>query len=297
MTRILLAIISLFLFNQSSFSQTKSPKEFLGYELGSRFSRHHQVVDYFEHVSTNNNNVKLIKYGETYEKRSLNLAIVTSPKNFSRLEEIRNNQLRSARLIDGDAGEQDIAIVWLSYNVHGNESVSTEVAMQTLFELVSPENSKTKKWLENTVVIIDPCINPDGRERYVNWYSQKSNSPYNKNPDAIEHHEPWPRGRANHYLFDLNRDWAWATQIETQQRLVVYNSWMPHVHVDFHEQGVNSPYYFAPAAKPYHEVVSSFQKDFQKVIGKNHAKYFDEKGWLYFTNEVFDLLYPSYGDT
>ena len=297
MIRFLLAIISLFLFNQSSYSQTKSPKEFLGYELGSRFSRHHQVVDYFEHVSTNNNNVKLIKYGETYEKRSLNLAIVTSPKNFSRLEEIRNNQLRSARLIDGDAGEQDIAIVWLSYNVHGNESVSTEVAMQTLFELVSPENSKTKKWLENTVVIIDPCINPDGRERYVNWYSQKSNSPYNKNPDAIEHHEPWPEGRANHYLFDLNRDWAWATQIETQQRLVVYNSWMPHVHVDFHEQGVNSPYYFAPAAKPYHEVVSSFQKDFQKVVGKNHAKYFDEKGWLYFTNEVFDLLYPSYGDT
>ena len=188
MIRILLAILSLFLFNQFSYSQTKSPKEFLGYELGSRFSRHHQVVDYFEHVSNSSKNVKLIKYGETYEKRSLNLAIITSPNNFSKLEEIRNNQLRSARLIDGDPGEQDIAIVWLSYNVHGNESVSTEVAMQTLFELVNPENSEAKNWLKNTVVIIDPCINPDGRERYVNWYSQKSNSPYNKNPDAIEHH-------------------------------------------------------------------------------------------------------------
>ncbi len=297
MTRFLLIILSFLFFIHQGNSQTKSPKEYLGYELGTRFSRHHQVVDYFKYVSTNNSNVKLMKYGETYEKRSLNLAIVTSPDNFSKLEEIRNNQLCSAGLVEGTVKEQDIAIVWLSYNVHGNESVSTEVAMQTLFELVNPENAKTQKWLENTVVIIDPCINPDGRERYVNWYYQKGNMPYNKNPDAIEHHEPWPGGRANHYLFDLNRDWAWATQIETVQRLEVYNSWMPHVHVDFHEQDVNSPYYFAPAAEPYHEVVTSFQRDFQKTIAKNHAAYFDEKGWLYFTKEEFDLLYPSYGDT
>ena len=33
------------------------------------------------------------------------------------------------------------------------------------------------------------------------------------------------------------------------------------------------------------------------MIGKNHAKYFDKNNWLYFTKEVFDLLYPSYGDT
>jgi len=297
MIRFCLAILSFFIFIPFIFSQTKSPKAYLGYELGSRFSRHHQVVDYFEHVATQNENVKLIKYGETYEKRSLNLAIVTSPNNFSKLEQIRKNQLHSARLTGGAESEQDIAVVWLSYNVHGNESVSTEVAMQTLFELVNPDNEVTKKWLENTVVIIDPCINPDGRERYVNWYYQKANMPYNKNPDAIEHHEPWPGGRANHYLFDLNRDWAWATQIETKQRLAVYNSWMPHVHVDFHEQGINSPYYFAPAAEPYHEVVTTFQRDFQKTIGKNHAAYFDKKGWLYFTKEEFDLLYPSYGDT
>ena len=41
-----------------------------------------------------------------------------------------------------------------------------------------------------------------------------------------------------------------------------------------------------------------FKREFQKnYIGKNHAKYFDENGWFYFTKEVFDLLYPSYGDT
>ena len=279
------------------YSQTKSPSEFLGFKLGERFTNHYQVINYFNHIADNNSNVNLIKYGETYEGRPLHLAMITSPKNFSNLENIRKNQLKAAGLLEGDFLKNDIAIVWLSYNVHGNEAVSTEVSMKTIYELVNPNNQNTKQWLENTVVIIDPCINPDGRERYVNWYNQKGNFPYNKNPDAAEHHEPWPGGRANHYLFDLNRDWAWATQKETQNRLVVYNEWLPNIHVDFHEQGVDQPYYFAPAAQPYHELLTDFQKDFQVTIGKNNAKYFDKNGWLYFTKEFFDLLYPSYGDT
>lgn len=277
-------------------SQTQSPTSFLGYELGERFTNHHRVVDYFRHVASENGNVQLIKYGETYEHRPLYLSIVSSPENMGKLEQIRKDHLGVTGLIEG-SGVDKTAIVWLSYNVHGNESVSTEAAMKTLYALVDGDNAQTKKWLENTIVIIDPCINPDGRDRYVNWYNQYKNTPYNTNPDAIEHHEPWPGGRTNHYLFDLNRDWAWATQKETQQRLKYYNQWMPHIHVDFHEQGVDNPYYFAPAAKPYHEVITPFQRDFQQMIGKNHAKYFDKNGWLYFTKEVFDLLYPSYGDT
>ena len=278
------------------FSQSNSPKEFLGYELGERFTRHHKVVEYFQHVATTNSNVKLIKYGETYEKRPLHLAYITAPKNFSRIEDLRLNHLKTAGVEKGDANE-DITVVWLSYNVHGNESSSTEASMKTLFALVDPNNVNTKKWLENTIVIIDPCINPDGRDRYVNWYNENANAKYNINPDSKEHHEPWPGGRANHYLFDLNRDWAWTTQVESQSRIAVYNKWMPNIHVDFHEQGINNPYYFAPAAEPYHEVITGFQREFQITIGKNHAKYFDKNGWLYFTKEFFDLLYPSYGDT
>ncbi len=98
-------------------------------------------------------------------------------------------------------------------------------------------------------------------------------------------------------MFDLNRDWAWLTQVESQHRLKVYNKWLPHIHVDFHEQGVDNPYYFAPAAEPYHEVITPFQRAFQVTMGKNHAKYFDKEGWFYFTKEIFDLFYPSYGDT
>ena len=290
--RIKLAILSFFI-TSLSFSQTiKSPEEFLGYKIGTQFSRHADVVAYFKHVAENSQWVTYTEYGKTNERRPLTYAIITTPQNQNNIENIRLNQLKNAGVESGSASP-DKAIVWLSYNVHGNEASSTEASMVTLYELITNK----KEWLENTVVIIDPCINPDGRDRYANWYNKVKATPYDTNPDAEEHNEPWPGGRANHYLFDLNRDWAWATQVETRQRLKVYNSWMPHIHVDFHEQGINEPYYFAPAAEPFHSIITPFQRDFQTLIGKNHAKYFDQNGWLFFTRERFDLLYPSYGDT
>lgn len=295
MQKTLFSVFTLFLTIQlSSSQQISSPDQVLGYAIGTQFSRHHQVVDYFKKVSAEAPNwIKLEKYGTTYERRGLYLAYVSSPANMSRLEAIRTNHLRRTGMIEGEAGDTNIAVVWLSFNVHGNEASSSEAAMLTLYKLLNEKQA----WLENTIVIIDPGVNPDGRDRYVNWYNQKKSTPYNADVQSSEHNEPWPGGRPNHYLFDLNRDWAWATQIETQQRLKAYNKWMPHVHVDFHEQGYNEPYYFAPAAEPFHEVITDWQREFQTAIGQNHAKYFDKEGWLFFTRERFDLLYPSYGDT
>ena len=286
----------------SSVAQTvQSPEQFLGYEVGTRFTRHHKIVEYFKAVAqARPDMVKTEKYGETNEGRELMIAYIASPENLKKLDLIRKNNLRIAGLTkDRMAPITDgtPAVVWLSYNVHGNEPASSEAAMLTLYALVDPNNAQTKEWLKNTIVIIDPCINPDGRDRYVNWYNVAVGKNYNADPQAREHGEPWPQGRTNHYNFDLNRDWAWQTQLETQQRLKLYNEWMPQVHVDFHEQGYNQPYYFAPAAEPYHEVITKWQRDFQDMIGRNHAKYFDAKGWLYFTKERFDLFYPSYGDT
>jgi hypothetical protein len=279
-------------FSISATAQLQSPEAFLGYEIGAQFTRHADVVNYFEHVAENSAMVTYAEYGKTNERRPLTYAIVSTPENLANIETIRKNNLINARLETGSANPE-VAIVWLSYNVHGNEASSTEAAMATVYELIT----KKQAWLENTVVIIDPCVNPDGRDRYANWYNQVKSTPYDVLQTAAEHNEPWPGGRPNHYLFDLNRDWAWATQVESQQRLKIYNQWMPHIHVDFHEQGINEPYYFAPAAEPFHEVITDFQRSFQTDIGKNHAKYFDQEGWLFFTRERFDLLYPSYGDT
>lgn len=290
-------LIVTFLLVTPVFAQLQSPEEFLGYELGERWTPHHRVLDYVTHVAKESEYVTLQKYGETNEHRELVYLVVTTPENHQNLEEIRLNNLRMTGLEPGEITSNQKAIVWLSYNVHGNETSSSEAAMKTLYELVQPNNEEAKNWLPNTVVIMDPMINPDGRDRYVYWYKQMVGEEPNPDYIAREHHEPWPGGRSNHYLFDLNRDWAWLVQKESQQRFEVYKKWYPQIHVDYHEQGYTEPYYFAPAAEPYHEVITDWQREFQTEIGENHIKYFDEEGWLYFTKERFDLFYPSYGDT
>lgn len=293
-----LILLTLFVLATSlrSWAQIQTPEQFLGYKPGDRFTPHHRMVDYFEHVAANNPNIKLIQYGETNEKRPLIVAILSSPENMANLEQIRTDNLKRTGMMDGTPSTS-IPINWMSFNVHGNESVGMEAAISAFYTLANPENATSQEWLKNQVVIIDPAINPDGRDRYANWYNQKMNTRLQPDLQSMEHNEPWPGGRANHYLFDLNRDWAWQVQVESQARMKLYHQWMPQLHLDFHEQGINNPFYMAPAAEPLHEQLSPWQHEFQDIFGKNTAKYFDEAGRFYFTKERFDLLYPSYGDT
>lgn len=294
MKKVALSLLTIiFLLSGNTLAQLQSPAEFLGYELGAQWTPHYKVMNYFRHVAEESPRVTYTEYGKTNEGRELAYVVVTSEANHQNLDEIRHNNLKLTGLESGEPTSNTKAIVWLSYNVHGNETSSSEAALKTIYDLVT----KRGDWLDNTVVIMDPMVNPDGRDRYVNWYRGMVGENFNPIHDAREHNEPWPGGRTNHYYFDLNRDWAWQTQVESQQRIRVYNEWMPQIHVDFHEQSYRSPYYFAPAAAPFHKAITNWQRDFQTTIGKNHARYFDNEGWLYFTGEVFDLFYPSYGDT
>ena len=256
----------------------QSPEEFMPHKYGEQFTPHYLLVDYYRHVAANSDLVQVKEYGKTNQTRPLIYAVVSSKENLANLENIRLNNLRRAGMGDGKPADPAnlVTIVWLSMNVHGNEPASSESAPSILYNLARLDRADTKEWLKNTVVIIDPCVNPDGYQRYTHWYINSSDKMPNTSADAREHREPWPGGRVNHYLFDLNRDWAWATQIETQQRLKVYKEWLPHVVPDFHEMGYNEPYYFAPAAQPYHKFITPFQREFQVEIGRNHAKYFDK---------------------
>ena len=289
----------LFLLLTPAFCQTvQTPEQFLGYPLGSRFTLSQTAHAYFRYIaSALPARVKYQTYGTSYENRTLGVCIVAAEANMSRLEDIRNSNLIRAGQKTGTPLPDQPAILFLSYNIHGNEAVSTETAMQVLYDLATAKDAGIQSYLRNTVVVIDPCLNPDGHDRYVNFYTQVAGKQPDASPNAREHHEPWPGGRFNHYVFDPNRDWAWQTQRETQARINNYYAWMPQVHADFHEMGSNSPYFFAPAAKPYHEVITNWQRELQNAIGASNKKYFDERNWLYFTRETFDLFYPSYGDT
>jgi hypothetical protein len=286
-----------------------SPAQFLGYAVGERYTPHYRVLAYAEQVARQApTRIKVIPYGTSYEGRPLAVVAIGSEANIARLDEIRTDNLRRIGMLSGKpSGKPMPAIQWLSYNVHGNEAVSSEAFMEVLYGLLevgrdpgskaSSQYTVSPKILETSVVILDPGLNPDGHDRYVNWYNQMQGRVADPTPFSREHSEPWPGGRYTHYYFDPNRDWAWQTQEITQQRMALYQQWMPHLHGDFHEMGYESPYYFAPSAKPYHEDITPFQRQFQTIVGQYCSRYFDRNHWLYYTRERFDLFYPSYGDT
>lgn len=295
----------LFLATLQASSQTlPSPAQVLGYELGDRFTSHAGIERYLQAVETAaRDRVRLIPYGETYEKRKLYLMVLSSPDNISRLNEIKKNiqKLSDPRTTSAAEAASIIrsapAIAWLSYGVHGNEASSPEAAVNVIHQLLTRDDEETRTILKNLVVIIDPLLNPDGHERYVNFEVTRSGARPVEEKAAIEHNEDWPSGRTNHYYFDLNRDWAWLTQQESRARIQAYQEWKPQVHVDFHEMGYNSSYFFFPAFKPINKNFPKNTIEWGETYGRANAAAFDASGTSYWSGESFDLYYPGYGDS
>jgi hypothetical protein len=279
-----------------------SPEEVLGYGIGERFTDHGGVVRYMEALAAAAPDmVRVKRYGESVEGRALVQVVIARRDNLARLDEIlsRNRLLADPATPAARAREiaaSNPAVLFFSYGVHGNESSSSEAALWTAWDLVRGA-AEVAGVLDSAVVVIDPVANPDGRDRYVNWYRQAMGARPNPNPDAREHWEPWPGGRFNHYLFDLNRDWAWATQPETRARLATWDYWTPQVHVDFHEMSYASNYFFFPAAAPINPMYPRHILDWGAYFGDANARAFDQRGWTYYTGEGFDLFYPGYGDS
>ncbi|MDA8018074.1 MAG: hypothetical protein MPN21_11565 [Thermoanaerobaculia bacterium] len=267
------------------------PERFLAYRLGSRYTPHHRVVDYLEALAEASDRVRLSEYGRTVEDRPLHLVMISSPGNLARLDQIFETSRRLGTE-PGPSLEDQPALVWLAYGVHGNETSAAEAALAVAWQLAAGPLED----LEDVVVLLDPLVNPDGRARYVQWFREVSGREPDSHVDAVEHREPWPGGRFNHYLFDLNRDWTWLTQRETRQRLAIYRRVEPQVYVDVHEMSASSTYYFPPPARPVLPLLRGSMDDFE-LFGRGNADAFDERGWTYFVREVYDFFYPGYGDT
>ncbi len=281
--------------------QVPSPAEVLGYEIGDRFTTTAGVERYFRALAEASELVSVDTYGTTIEGRPLVQALFALPEHRARLDEILalNRELMNPETSEERAGEIAAsipAILYFTYAVHGNESSSPEAAMWTAYDLASGDASVAGV-LDSVIVVMDPVANPDGRDRYVNFYTANAQLRPNTNTEIRERREPWPGGRVNHYLFDLNRDWAWLSQQETRDRLVRFHRYNPQVHVDFHEMGYRSSYFFFPAAEPINDIFPEHILEWGERFGAGNAEAMDREGLLYYTGQNFDLFYPGYGDS
>jgi len=274
-----------------------------GYRPGEQITRPEVIETYLAALAAASpERMRVVRYATSWEGRPLSYAILTSPANMARLDAIRAD---TATLAAGATPAQAQAIIarsvpvtWLSYGVHGDEISSSDAALVLAYHLLAAQGDATvDSILQNSVVIIDPSQNPDGRARFVNSYYQQLGLAPSGNRDTAGPDQPWPGGRFNHYLFDLNRDWFALTQPESRGKVAAVRDWQPVVFVDAHEMGGDETYFFPPSAEPFNPFVTPTQRERQSLLGRANGAALDALGVPYYTREVFDLFYPGYGDT
>ncbi|MEY4672896.1 MAG: hypothetical protein RL148_680 [Planctomycetota bacterium] len=279
-------------------------RQVVGFEPGADAVTHVETEQYLQALAAAApDRMRLVEYGRSWEGRRLWYAVVSSPGHIARLPEIQQamQQLADPRTLDHGAADRLLgsvpAVAWLAYSVHGDEASCTDAALALLHHLLAARgDAMVDAILADTVVVVDPLQNPDGRERFVFSHRQNRGPFPDPDPSAAERVQPWPGGRPNHYLFDMNRDWFAMTQRETRARVQAFLQWMPLVYVDLHEMSGNSTYYFAPPALPLNPEITATQRASLERFGRNNAKWFDRFGIDYFTREEFDSFYPGYGE-
>ena len=272
-------------------------EETVGHRPGAQISRPEQVIAYMQALAAASpDRVRLVEYAQSWEGRPLVYAVISSPANMARIDAVQVDMQRIAT--GGAPGADSLPVTWLSYGVHGDEISSSDAALVLAYHLLASRGDElVDTILANSVVIIDPMQNPDGRARFTNsYYAQLGIAP-SGNRATAGHDQPWPGGRYNHYLFDMNRDWFAMTQPETQGRVAAVRDWQPVVYVDAHEQSGDDTYFFPPNADPFNPYITADQRAKQVLLGRNNAAWLDRLGEPYFTREVFDAFYPGYGDT
>lgn len=281
--------------------QVQSPEQFLGYQLGKNFTVYAKVEAYFQQLARSSKRVIYNEYGQTYEGRPLINLVITSEANQQNLDQIQKDhfdKLVNAETKDEAYLKSAPVFTSISYNIHGNEASGTEAAMQVAYRLAAAMDKETKDILDNSVILLFICINPDGRDRYVYWYkSMKRIETPGVEPRDLEHYAPWPNGRTNHYWFDLNRDWIWGIHPESRGHTGEYQKWMPQVHVDYHEMGYNSNYFTMPGTTPRNKLLPDTYEALSDTFGMANVRMFDANQLNYYTRDVFDFFYPGYGSS
>lgn len=275
----------------------------VGHSHGADISTVPEIHEFFEALqAAAPDRMEIFNYAQSWQGRDLIYAAISSPENLARMDEIKDamDRIASGTLSAAQISELTAsipAVVWISAGVHGDEISPPDGSVFVAYHLLAAQNDAlVDQILENTIVIIDPSQNPDGRMRFHSTFESALGIEPVGDMASAEHDQPWPGGRYNHYLFDLNRDWFALTQPETQGKVAAVLDWHPVVYVDAHEMGANSSFYFPPPADPINPIIPEEQVDRLYEMGRNHGRWFDQYGVSYYTREVFDAFYPGYGD-
>ncbi|MCG7502727.1 M14 family metallopeptidase [Tenacibaculum sp. Mcav3-52] len=283
--------------NVSYNSNIPTPKSVLGHEVGEWHVTHDKLVEYMKALANASDRVVLENRGTTYEGRPLVLLTITSSKNHQNLEEIRENHIKATNDASIDVSNSPI-VVYQGFSIHGNEASGSNAALAAAYYLAAAEGQKIEGLLNNSVILFDPAMNPDGLQRFAYWANTNKANNINPDPNDREYHEVWPGGRTNHYWFDMNRDWLPVQLPESRARIRTFHKWLPNILTDHHEMGTNSTFFFQPGIPSRtNPLTPKMNQELTKEIATYHAKAFDKIGSTYYSEESFDDFYYGKGST
>lgn len=267
-----------------------TPESVIGHQVGEFHVSHDKLSHYVQELSKASNRVKLVERGKTYENRTSWLMIITSESNHSNLEKIREEHLKlsDSKNEDIDVSKMPI-VVYQGFSVHGDEPSGTNASLLLMYHLLASDSNETQQLLENTVILLDPSFNPDGLQRFSQWANMNKNQSLNPDPSDREYNQYWPRGRTNHYWFDLNRDMLPNQLPETNAKIETFTNWMPNILTDHHEMGTNSSFFFQPGVpERKNPLISDLNQALTKEIGTYHEDALNKIGSLYYSEESYD---------
>jgi hypothetical protein len=283
--------------------QVPSFQEVTGHDFGEWITLHHQMADYLRALDRTSDRVRVEDQGRSYERKELLVAIVTSPGNHARLDEIRGTAQRLGDprgLSAGEAAgllENQPTLVWLGGSIHGFELSGTEGLLRVLERLSTADDAETREVLENVVVLIDPILNPDGRDAHARHNHENVGRVIAaERDDWSNDFSGWEglKYRTSHYYHDINRDWFAHTHPETRNRVGTIQAWRPQVLVDAHEMGPDVEFYFDPPTDPYPHTFPEFARWGFDLFNRGYAEAFDREGYEYMTGERYNYFYPAY---
>ncbi|MCF7560458.1 zinc carboxypeptidase [Sabulilitoribacter multivorans] len=276
-----------------------TPESIIGHNVGEWHVTHDKLVNYMTTLSKVSDRINIENRGETFEGRPILLLTVTSPENHANIENIRLNHLKLVETGSNSLNVDSMPIVvYQGFSIHGNEPSGSNASLLLAYYLAAAQGTQIDALLKNTVVLLDPSFNPDGLQRFASWVNANKSKNINPDPNDREYTEVWPKGRTNHYWFDLNRDWLPAQLPESRARINTYNAWMPNILTDHHEMATSSTFFFQPGIQSrVHPLTPKANQELTKEIGNYHAKALNKIGSLYFTEERYDDYYYGKGST
>jgi len=279
-------------------STIPTPKEIIGHEVGEWHVTHDKLVQYMYALADASNRITIEDRGKTFEGRPILLLTITSEDNHNNINQIIANHKKITEYNENISTEDQPIVVYQGFSIHGNEASGSNASLLLAYYLAASDSDFVHELLKNSVILLDPSMNPDGLQRFAYWANINKNINLTSDPNDREYNEVWPGGRTNHYWFDLNRDWLPAQLPESQARIKSFNKWIPNILTDHHEMGTNATFFFQPGIPSRtHPLTPELNQKLTKEIAKFHVESLDKIGSLYYSEESFDDFYYGKGST